>query len=240
MLARLRRTLLKEGRLSPAIINRTVGLPSHHVYIAHFGSIRNAYKLIGHDSERNCDYLDTRHIWADVLGKLASQVTARIEKVGGRIVASDPIEGLHVNGMVKLFCEQVIEVVSTKMQLSAPPNSTSGSAILLMNAPGNIHTLGLRIIALWLASKGKVATILDTQYDAAHLLKLIKTTRTKLLLISVALPAQYYGVNEIVKQVAKLANPIRPSVVVGGSAVKLGLIPPIRGADLMADISLLS
>ncbi|MDO9417152.1 hypothetical protein [Pararhizobium sp.] len=71
-------------------------------------------------------------------------------------------------------------------------------------------------------------------------MKLIKTTRTKLLLISVALPAQYCGVSEIVKQVAKLANPIRPRVVVGGSAVKLGLIPPIRGADLMAGISLLS
>ncbi|MDO9299517.1 B12-binding domain-containing protein [Bradyrhizobium sp.] len=138
------------------------------------------------------------------------------------------------------FCEQVIDLVSTKIKLSTPLNSTSDGAILLMNAPGNVHTLGLRIIALWLASKGKVATILDKQYDAAHLLKRIKTTRTKLLLISVALPAQYNGVNEIVERVAELANPIRPRVVVGGSAVKLGLIPPIRGADLMADISLLS
>lgn len=49
------------------------------------------------------DGLDTRHIWADVLGKLASKVTARIEKVGGRIVPSDSIEGLNVNGMVNLF-----------------------------------------------------------------------------------------------------------------------------------------
>jgi hypothetical protein len=48
MLVRLRQTLAKEGRLSPAIINKTVGLPCHHVYIAHFGSIRNAYRLIGY------------------------------------------------------------------------------------------------------------------------------------------------------------------------------------------------
>ena len=33
MLARLRRTLMKEGRLSPAIINKTIGLPCHQVYI---------------------------------------------------------------------------------------------------------------------------------------------------------------------------------------------------------------
>jgi len=59
MLARLRRTLMKEGRLSPAIINKTIGLPCHQVYIAHFGSIRNAYSLIGYTSQRNCDYIDT-------------------------------------------------------------------------------------------------------------------------------------------------------------------------------------
>jgi methanogenic corrinoid protein MtbC1 len=138
------------------------------------------------------------------------------------------------------FCEQIIDLVSTKIQRNAPLHSTSGGAILLMNAPGNVHTLGLRIIALWLASKGKVATILDPQSDAVHLLELIKKTRTRLLLISVALPAQFTGVKEIVEHVAKLADSIRPRVVVGGSAVKLGLIPPICGADLIADVSLLS
>ena len=103
MLARLRRTLMKEGRLSPAIINKTVGLPCHHVYIAHFGSIRNAYRLIGYTSKRNCDYIDTRQVWADELAKLASQVTAKIEKIGGRIVANDSTDGLRVNGMVNIF-----------------------------------------------------------------------------------------------------------------------------------------
>ncbi len=138
------------------------------------------------------------------------------------------------------FCDQVIGLVSTKMHLSAPLNSTSSGSILLINAPGNLHTLGLRIIALWLASKGQAATILKEDYGAARLLEFINTTRTKLLLISVALPEQYPGVNEIVEKVAKIANPMRPRIVVGGSAVKLGLIPAIPGAELMADISLLS
>src|ERR1700682_2789793 len=102
MLARLRRTLMKEGRLSPAIINKTIGLPCHQVYIAHFGSLRNAYRLIGYTSERDCDYIDTRQIWADELSKLASQVTAMIEKIGGRIVLSDLTECLHVNGTVNI------------------------------------------------------------------------------------------------------------------------------------------
>jgi DNA invertase Pin-like site-specific DNA recombinase len=103
MLARLRRTLMKEGRLSPAIINKTIGLPCHHVYIAHFGSLRNAYRLIGYTSQRNCDYIDTRPVWADLLAELASQVAGEIEKIGGRAVPGDSTDGLDVNGMVNIF-----------------------------------------------------------------------------------------------------------------------------------------
>jgi DNA invertase Pin-like site-specific DNA recombinase len=103
MLARLRRTLMKEGRLSPTIIGKTVGLPCPHVYIAHFGSIRNAYRLIGYISKRNFEYLDNRHIWLDLLSQLQSQVTAKIEKVGGRVVPNDLADGLRVNGMVNIY-----------------------------------------------------------------------------------------------------------------------------------------
>jgi len=118
MLARLRRTLMKEGRLSPAIINKTIGLPCHQVYIAHFGSIRNAYRLIGYTSQRNCDYIDTRQVWADELTKLASQVTAMIEKIGGRIAPSDSTEGLHVNGMVNIFFRVARWISGEKEQYS--------------------------------------------------------------------------------------------------------------------------
>jgi DNA invertase Pin-like site-specific DNA recombinase len=118
MLARLRRTLMKEGRLSPAIINKTIGLPCHHVYIAHFGSIRNAYRLIGYTSRRNCDYIDTRQVWADLLAELASRITAKIEKIGGRIVPGDSTEGLHVNGMVSIFFRVARWISGEKEQYS--------------------------------------------------------------------------------------------------------------------------
>jgi DNA invertase Pin-like site-specific DNA recombinase len=103
MLARLRRTLMKEGRLSLRIINKTVGLPCHHVYIARFGSIRNAYRLIGYASKRNFEYLDSRHIWHDQLSQLQSQVIAKIERGGGCIVSNDLANGLRVNGLVNIY-----------------------------------------------------------------------------------------------------------------------------------------
>ncbi|MGY3610124.1 MULTISPECIES: recombinase family protein [unclassified Bradyrhizobium] len=85
MLTRLRKTLLKEGRLSPWVINRTVGLPCSATYMVHFGSLRNAYRLIGYKSERNFDYLDSRQVWGDLIAKLTSRVADKISREGWRI-----------------------------------------------------------------------------------------------------------------------------------------------------------
>jgi hypothetical protein len=41
------------------------------------------------------------------------------------------------------------------------------------------------------------------------------------------------------ERVAALPGPIRPKIIVGGYAVKLGLVPEIPGAELVADINTL-
>jgi len=84
MLKRLRRTLMKEKRLSPAIIDRTVGLPCTATYRNHFGSLRNVYRLIGYTSKRNCDYIDSRQTWANLIAKFASEMDAAIKTVDPR------------------------------------------------------------------------------------------------------------------------------------------------------------
>src|SRR6266700_3337943 len=103
MLARLRRTLMKEGRLSPAIIDRTVGLPCTQTFMQHFGSLRNVYRLIGYASKRNCDYIDSRQTWADLPAKLASQVATAVEKAGGRVARHGSADCLRVNGKVGIL-----------------------------------------------------------------------------------------------------------------------------------------
>jgi hypothetical protein len=103
MLARLRRTLMKEGRLSPAIIDRTVGLPCTQTFMQHFGTLRNVYRLIGYASKRNCDYIDSRQTWADLTVKLASQVATAIEKAGGRVARHGSADCLRVNGKVGIL-----------------------------------------------------------------------------------------------------------------------------------------
>jgi DNA invertase Pin-like site-specific DNA recombinase len=85
MLARLRRVLLKKGKLSPAIINETLGLPCVATYVAHFGNLREAYRLIGYTSRRDCEYIESRRGWADLKRKLGSEMAAMMMAAGGSI-----------------------------------------------------------------------------------------------------------------------------------------------------------
>jgi len=140
------------------------------------------------------------------------------------------------------FCEQTFDLIAPKITADMSANLTRSNEtdVLLMNAPGNEHTLAIRILALWLVSKGTLAQIADAHLNLDELVKLVGTTHPKMLLISMALAEQSRGVISIAERIAELPKSIRPKIIVGGYAVKLGLVPPIPGADLMADISLLS
>jgi DNA invertase Pin-like site-specific DNA recombinase len=82
MLVRLRKTLMKRGKLNPTIINDTVGLPCVKTFMDHFGSLRNVYRLIGYKSHRDCEYIESRQGWADMSNKLAMQLGQGLKDAG--------------------------------------------------------------------------------------------------------------------------------------------------------------
>src|SRR4051812_21806670 len=71
MLRRLRLTLARKGKLTTRIIKNAPGLPSVACYIKRFGSLRQAYALIGYQGSRDCEWFDVRDHWSEVLSKLA-------------------------------------------------------------------------------------------------------------------------------------------------------------------------
>ncbi|MBR1150441.1 recombinase family protein [Bradyrhizobium sp. JYMT SZCCT0428] len=97
MLTRLRRTLLKRGRLSPAIINATVGVPCAKTYIDHFGSLRQAYSLVGYTSKRDCNHIDTRQRWLDLFAGLAAQLADAFRNASVRFAFGGGPDCLLVN-----------------------------------------------------------------------------------------------------------------------------------------------
>lgn len=89
-LVRLRKLLMKNGKLSRGIIDKAVGIPRLITYQKYFGSVRNAYRLVGYVSKVNCDYLDSRERWAALMAQLASRLSQAIEKVDRRPIFNRP------------------------------------------------------------------------------------------------------------------------------------------------------
>jgi methanogenic corrinoid protein MtbC1 len=137
------------------------------------------------------------------------------------------------------FCEKIFTLVAAKANGGQPSDATKASRtdVLLMNAPGNSHTLAIRILALVLAEQDVQASILHIPLDLEALIATMDRIKPRLVLISIALAEQYASVAGIAERIAAMPKTIRPKVVVGGYAVKLGLISAIPGAELMADIS---
>jgi methanogenic corrinoid protein MtbC1 len=149
------------------------------------------------------------------------------------------VEGEH---RFTAFCEKVLELVEAK--IGADEGAVAEPArhvpVLLMNAPGNEHTLASRILALWLQSRGIAARIAGAPGGADALLEEVEAILPGSLLISMALVEQRDDVAAIVNRCRALPQSIQPRIVVGGYAVKAGLVTVMPGADVASDISTLS
>jgi methanogenic corrinoid protein MtbC1 len=137
------------------------------------------------------------------------------------------------------FCKEVLELISAQVKfvLSTNPTREERAELLLMNAPGNCHTLALSMLALWLANQGKRAWIIDVPLNLDELVALVRTTQPRLVLISMVMAEQAPSVVAIAERIAQPPHPVRPKIIVGGYAVKTGLVLAIPGAEVVADIS---
>jgi len=86
LLNHLRDALREKGRLSGTIMNRMPGMPSNALYAWRFGSLRNAFRLIGYRSSRNFGYLDARPKLTAKLLEHASDVARRIRALGASAI----------------------------------------------------------------------------------------------------------------------------------------------------------
>lgn len=131
------------------------------------------------------------------------------------------------------FCERVFELVELEVKAASEPISKIQPAtVFLMNARGNDHILGVRILSLWLQSKGIKTRHLDPPPVAEMLFELATQTKPQAILVSLALEYQKEYIYSIAQMIERLLHP-RPTLIVGGYAVKQGLISHIPGALLL-------
>ncbi|SFI32497.1 recombinase family protein [Bradyrhizobium sp. Gha] len=97
MLVRLRKALLKHGKLNKGIIDSTPGLPCVATCQTHFGCLRNLYRLLGFTPKRNYEFLESRPLWSEQKTKLASRIVAAVRRAGCRTSTGGWTDSLRVN-----------------------------------------------------------------------------------------------------------------------------------------------
>lgn len=103
MLRLLRVTLSRKGKLTTSVINNTPGMPSASSYFKHFGSLREAYSLIGYKASRDCTWFDCRDSWSRVLTRHKTEASEALCTVPGlRIGEAATGVGLTINGNLHL------------------------------------------------------------------------------------------------------------------------------------------
>jgi hypothetical protein len=102
MLEKLRELVKQHGRISGILIDETEGLPSSTAFRHRFGTLVNAYRLIGYDPGIDFSFIEEnrklRKQHPDILAAVVQQITAR----GGQAVWESETHLLHLNGELRV------------------------------------------------------------------------------------------------------------------------------------------
>lgn len=137
------------------------------------------------------------------------------------------------------FSAMVESVVMATLHRQYAERAVAPSAspeFLVVNADGNFHTLGARVVEAFLLSHGRSVTAFVPGLPAAEVIAQVRSLRPRTLGISVAAPAQL----EFVREVCAGLGDQRPRVVVGGSAVralsKVDAVPGVQFCTHLQDL----
>lgn len=98
LLAALQNLLSLKGLLSGFIIDESEGLPSSSAYRHRFGSLLQAYKLIGYEPDRDYHYIEVNRNLRAAHPQFVSDIVAGIHRAGGSVAANEVTELLTING----------------------------------------------------------------------------------------------------------------------------------------------
>ncbi|MGY4407837.1 recombinase family protein [Bradyrhizobium sp. USDA 3315] len=103
MLVRLRKVLMKKGKLNASIIDESSGLPSLTSYLNHFGTLRNIYRLIGYTGNQGrLDKLAEHRQWVNFHLENAYRLRDAFEGAGRNAKLDLSIECLRIDNAVNI------------------------------------------------------------------------------------------------------------------------------------------
>ncbi len=102
MLEKLRELFKQHGRISGILIDETEGLPSSAAFSHRFGSLINAYKLIGYDPGIDFTFIEENRRLRKLRPDIIASVRQQIMALGGTAIEDDATDLLLVNGELRV------------------------------------------------------------------------------------------------------------------------------------------
>ena len=97
LLSRLKSLLEREGRLTQAIMTRTLGIPSIKVYCKRFGSMRDAYRRVGYNLKWDTNWIERKSEFNALLHDNAADLICRLERAGAMAKFEPGDDVLRIN-----------------------------------------------------------------------------------------------------------------------------------------------
>jgi hypothetical protein len=102
MLEKLRGLLQQHGRISGILIDEAEGLPSSAAFGHRFGSLVNAYKLIGYDPGIDFRFIEENRKLRKLRPDIVASVRQKIMEAGGTAIEDPSTDLLLVNGELQV------------------------------------------------------------------------------------------------------------------------------------------
>jgi DNA invertase Pin-like site-specific DNA recombinase len=102
MLDRLREVLKKHGRISGLLIDEHEELPSSSAFQHRFGSLINAYRLIGYDSGIDYSFIQVNRELRRQYPGIVGEAILRLEQVGAGVFQDKTTDLLHINAELRV------------------------------------------------------------------------------------------------------------------------------------------
>jgi DNA invertase Pin-like site-specific DNA recombinase len=135
MIYALRRLWKRKGKLSVELVNAARDVPSVQAYVNHFGSLNEAYKLIGYPLPRDYSYPHSRKMVIEMKGHLCDEICEQVRAFGGIAEHRKDLPGVVVlNKSVTLRVEFSIGLSRHRreMEWSLPQHKLDGVDILIV------------------------------------------------------------------------------------------------------------
>lgn len=129
------------------------------------------------------------------------------------------------------FSERMADEVFRRYPELAKGRQSGAPNVLLTNADGNYHTLGVRFLEAGLLAAGlKTFTVLPG-LPVREILALVEGLKPRGVALSVSMPGQLKAAKEVSAALAALPARTRPLLLLGGWALKRGAkLPAVPGA----------